>query len=575
MPNANSKPSSDRVTQLTEALIDGSINSAGFDELVQLLQDNPDARATYADYVNIHSALRQHYLTHSQVDADSLDFKIGDDLSLELATRPVTISKRWTSYIYPVVAATLLVCLGVLSFQYRQLERGLETPTNVLTPRIADVGPQPDPVESVAVLTRLVDVVWEDGVEKVGVDTPLHRQQLNIKSGLMQIEFYCGAAVIVEGPASFELVAPDRGFAHHGKLRAHVPARARGFTIGTKSGNVVDLGTEFGLDISPEGLSELHVIDGEVDFHDSTSETNQPQRLVGGQGIEVAGNGDSHRMIESDSSRFVNHAQLKARASQKRRGMYERWQDYHTQLRKDPAIVADYVFDDFQDWGRTLVNAAEGADETSYGAIVGAGWQRGRWPQSKALQFQSPSDRVRIKLDGEYESLTLAAWVQIEELTGNRSIALLHPEIDHQRSPDLEKQRFIHWTLVPTPEGAVLHFAESHGHRLSSRNHYNSVAHGVRTAELGTWVHMALVYDRENMMVSHYKNGELIGAKPIKNPRIMGIGVADIGNWPYKGWAANTQFEFRNLTGLMDEFVVLGRAMSGDEIYEMYEVGQP
>lgn len=574
MTKSSSGSKERRLVPLIDELIAGSISEEDFQKLTQAVSENPDALAVYVDYLNIHSALRQNFHSHSIAGEQRLELQIADDNKSSLPHDSTLANKnRWIFYL-ATIAATLLVCCAAL--MYRSLPGMKEEPkvTAVVTPnRDSEV----ELIEGVAVLTRMVDVEWEDGASDATVGSPLPRQELKIKSGLLLVEFYCGAAVIIEGPAAFDLVAPDRGFAHYGKLRAHVPARARGFTIGTKSGKVVDLGTEFGLDISQDGQSEVHVIDGEVDFHDIAQADGIPHRLVGGQGIELALNGESHRIIRSDATRFVGHEQFSARADEQHEGKYRQWLDYHAKLRNDPALVADYLFDDSEGWGRTLVNGAPGASELSDGAIVGAGWQRGRWPQSKALGFGSPSDRVRIKLDGEFESLTLATWVNITELAGKRSIALLHPEIKSDRTASEKKQRFIHWTINSAPSGlgALLHFAESHGNRKVDRNHYSSVTQGVRSSDLGNWVHLSMVYDSEALKVSHYRNGVLVRAVDIESPRRLEIGVADLCNWPYKEWAANTQFEFRNLNGLMDEFVVLGRALSSDEIREMHAVGQP
>ena len=98
---------------------------------------------------------------------------------------------------------------------------------------------------------------------------------------------------------------------------------------------------------------------------------------------------------------------------------------------------------------------------------------------------------------------------------------------------------------------------------------------GVFASDFGQWIHLAVVYDSNGKLVSHYRDGELVGSAAIDSPRKLGIGVADLDNWPYKGWAAGTQFEYRNLNGMMDEFVVLKRALSADEVYEMFEVGRP
>jgi hypothetical protein len=50
----------------------------------------------------------------------------------------------------------------------------------------------------------------------------------------------------------------------HGSLTARVPQRARGFTVYSPRGKVVDLGTEFGLSVDESGGTAVRVFEGEV-----------------------------------------------------------------------------------------------------------------------------------------------------------------------------------------------------------------------------------------------------------------------------------------------------------------------
>ena len=64
---------------------------------------------------------------------------------------------------------------------------------------------------------------------------------LHLKSGIVQVEFYTGARVLVEGPADFQLVSGSEAFCPSGRVSAEVPPQARGFVIRTPQMRVVDL----------------------------------------------------------------------------------------------------------------------------------------------------------------------------------------------------------------------------------------------------------------------------------------------------------------------------------------------
>jgi hypothetical protein len=74
-----------------------------------------------------------------------------------------------------------------------------------------------------------------------------------------------GVAVTVEGPADVELISINRIACNSGKLRARVPEGAEGFVVSGPGTAVVDLGTEFGVNIKPDGKSRGKVFEGEVE----------------------------------------------------------------------------------------------------------------------------------------------------------------------------------------------------------------------------------------------------------------------------------------------------------------------
>ena len=47
---------------------------------------------------------------------------------------------------------------------------------------------------------------------------------VRLKSGMVAIDFFSGARVLIEGPAEFELRSGTEAFCQSGRLRAEVPA---------------------------------------------------------------------------------------------------------------------------------------------------------------------------------------------------------------------------------------------------------------------------------------------------------------------------------------------------------------
>jgi hypothetical protein len=136
---------------------------------------------------------------------------------------------------------------------------------------------------------------------------------LNLHEGLVEIRFDSGAGVILEGPATFDVATPARGFLHSGGLTANVPGQATGFTIETPGAMVVDRGTEFGVRVEASGQSEVHVFAGTVEVHPNAGPAGQGvrQEVDAGQAVRVlgpaAGSAPRIQKIAFDCDRFVRN----------------------------------------------------------------------------------------------------------------------------------------------------------------------------------------------------------------------------------------------------------------------------
>ncbi len=90
-------------------------------------------------------------------------------------------------------------------------------------------------------------------------------RRLVLRSGRMTLGLLSGVTLTAEGPADLELLSIDRVHCRRGKLRTRVPRGAEGFIVTTPGSAVVDLGTEFGLNVAADGKAHLMVFKGEAE----------------------------------------------------------------------------------------------------------------------------------------------------------------------------------------------------------------------------------------------------------------------------------------------------------------------
>ncbi len=107
------------------------------------------------------------------------------------------------------------------------------------------------------------DVVW--GEPRPALDFFLRARtgdKLNVAAGLVQVEFFSGAKVILHGPSVFVPTGPSSGQLESGRLTGEVDGG--NFRLVTPSAEVVDLGTAFGVTTDAATGTDVVVFDGRV-----------------------------------------------------------------------------------------------------------------------------------------------------------------------------------------------------------------------------------------------------------------------------------------------------------------------
>lgn len=161
---------------------------------------------------------------------------------------------------------------------------------------------------SVARATAVVNCEWFDGQSELKFGDQLSPgQRIRLKQGLLQLTFGTGAKVVVEGPADFIATTSTEATLTEGKIAAAVPKFARGYTILTPTAEIVDLGTEFGVNVDDKGTSEVHVFDGDVVARPRENGVAQGELLHAQQDEALKFNAadQTGQRISFDRSKFV------------------------------------------------------------------------------------------------------------------------------------------------------------------------------------------------------------------------------------------------------------------------------
>ena len=93
--------------------------------------------------------------------------------------------------------------------------------------------------------------------------------------------------------------------------------------------------------------------------------------------------------------------------------------------------------------------------------------------------------------------------------------------------------------------------------------------------QFGHWIHLAAVRNGNDGKTSLYLNGKLVGSKTFGRKRDMTLGALELGNWTTSATKGDANYRIRDFHGRMDEFALLSRPLSADEIRAQYELGKP
>jgi len=409
---------------------------------------------------------------------------------------------------------------------------------------------------AVAVLACSVDAQWSQPSELHPVGAALEPGWLRLKSGLAQVVFYSGARVVMEGPAELRLVSPREAFCQDGLASAEVPPQARGFSISTPKMSVVDLGTEFGLDVKNSGV-ELHVFKGGVEFKAGTAISHN---LVAGEAAAVDDAG-AIRNIPVNPSLFAKAFDLQQKSLAVQDVRYQQWRAANARLNLDPSLLVHFDFENSAPSTWMLHNAASQNASVPDATIVGGQWTEGRWPQKHALEFRSISDRVRLNVPGQFDAVTYSAWVNVGGLDRPFNSLFMADGFDPGK---------IHWQIQ---NGGVLDLGIQ-GPRIEDCQIFTSPA-VVGFDQFGRWMHLAVVVDGKRKQVTHYVNGVAVSRHLLKLEPPFRIGEAELGNWNPGRFSRTTPYFIRHFSGVMDEFMLFSRALSDEEISRLYSEGNP
>lgn len=526
------------------AVCHGSATETEMRALNELLRSDSRAQDEYLFRVELHTRLASDRDLFSQPQDAAVACTLPD---ISAITRRNTLSfepaaptsKRKMARVLALAACLVFTSVGVWSLWFKQPATRTGTTS-----------------AAVAMLIRTVDARWDHNTEAVRVGSALEPGWLRLKSGLAQVVFYSGARVVIEGPAELQLVSPTEANCPTGRLLVEVPEPARGFRLETDQLNVLDLGTAFGINAT-RTRTEVHVFQGKVEL---LSGKVPKQSLSEGQAALAQGSAPP-RLMAANTAAFTSLFEFQERSQAAAAFRFEQWQFANARLNQDPSLLVHLEFQDLDTTDWTLRNSAKGNRSVPDATIVGCQRAEGRWREKQALEFQSVNDRVRLAVPGDFEALTLSAWVCVKGLDRQLNSLFMSDGFDPGT---------IHWLIRNDGVLGLTVFGPGPG-----KFQILASPPVITLNQFGRWKHLAVVVDGKAGQVVHYVDGSPVARQALKLGPPFRVGAAELGNWNAESGSKAGPALIRNLSGALDEFELFSRALSDAEIRELYNKGKP
>jgi hypothetical protein len=270
-------------------LCDGNVELDERNHLDACLKQSETARRMFVTYLEVHAELQWRHRGRDASAPVAPDTELAPPAAnspvLQRMTRGLRSTATLSLWMTLLVAVAVYGTFGLVVWQMsRDQVASLDDALN------SAVVLRPGAAQAVATLTKATECQWGPSTESIHEGTALHPQRLSLTSGVAQLTFGDGACVSIEGPCEFDLIAAGRGFLHSGKLLAFVSPPAVGFAINTPTAEIVDLGTEFAVEVDDQENSEVHVFTGVVVTRSAKSRpvSDRGLRVTAGHAVRIA-----------------------------------------------------------------------------------------------------------------------------------------------------------------------------------------------------------------------------------------------------------------------------------------------
>lgn len=278
------------LSTLLSATVDGRISDEGIKRLNHLLKNDTQAQAYYLQYISVHAHLESSHSNSTPIHS----------LNQNPAQKPNNKTK------YYIAAAACLAIFCGLWFSIQNTPAP-QPPNNSLEQSTGTNTKIHQSTKILAIIGSAEDAEWDIQNIKPAQGTPLGEGSVTLHTGRIRLDFPAGEKITLAAPAIFNIKGTSLLSLQLGELIASVPEAGRGFTVITPNGAVVDLGTEFAIEVSEDGKNYVKVLTGAVVASSTNTQGNTTWEKTLHSGEEVSIQQEMPIKNETTQRQYINH----------------------------------------------------------------------------------------------------------------------------------------------------------------------------------------------------------------------------------------------------------------------------
>lgn len=289
----------DSLSEIINHLINETINEEQHSELQQRLRNDPQARATFRERMDLEASL------HTWASEDVLVESSGGHTDSPAKNGSARSSRSTWAFVGAVaaIAAVLLI-----SFVWLVQSQDGEPEQIAEGTKQGDI--DIDPVMEFGRLIQQADCEWkqtppEDGRFSAGL--------MELMAGAAELRFDSGTNVVLESPCSLKIESSDSAQLLAGTVFVDVTEVSNGFLLTTPEASIVDEGTQYAVSLDSES-TEVHVFDGSVIWKTADTSSDFEDRIISGEARRFS-RADPHRphRIPFGKRQFVRRIEAEIR----------------------------------------------------------------------------------------------------------------------------------------------------------------------------------------------------------------------------------------------------------------------